>query len=153
MTTLQFVGRTAQLVAPRFGPGAGSGMVCYITNTPHPSMHTWSDTLPIYRQLADRLAAQLLDGEPPEGEAMPSVRSLASRYVINPLTVSRALQSLVDEGLVESRRGLGMYVQAGARQRLREAERERFLRHEWPELVARLKRLGLAPEDLTWEDR
>ena len=68
-------------------------------------MHTWSDTLPIYRQLADRLAAQLLDGEPPEGGAMPSVRALASRYLINPLTVSRALQSLVDDGLVESRRG------------------------------------------------
>jgi GntR family transcriptional regulator len=116
-------------------------------------MHTWSDTLPIYRQLADRLAAQLLDGEPPEGEAMPSVRALASRYLINPLTVSRALQSLVDEGLVESRRGLGMYVQAGARQRLHRAERERFLRQEWPALVERLKRLGLTPDDLHWEDR
>jgi len=114
-------------------------------------MHTWSDTLPIYRQLADRLAAQLLDGEPPEGEAMPSVRALASRYLINPLTVSRALQSLVDEGLVESRRGLGMYVQAGARQRLRRSERERFLQEEWPRLAARLKRLGITPNDLDWE--
>jgi GntR family transcriptional regulator len=114
-------------------------------------MHTWSDTLPIYRQLADRLAAQLLDGEPPEGEAMPSVRSLASRYLINPLTVSRALQSLVDDGLVESRRGIGMYVQAGARQRLRKSERERFLQEEWPQLAARLKRLGITPNDLDWE--
>lgn len=128
-------------------------MVCYITNTPASPMHTWSDTVPIYRQLADRLAAQLLDGEPPEGEAMPSVRALAGRYLINPLTVSRALQSLVDDGLVESRRGLGMYVQAGARQRLRDAERERFLRQEWPALKARLKRLGLSPGDLSWEDR
>ncbi len=116
-------------------------------------MHpTWSDTAPIYRQLADRLAGQLLDGEPPEGEAMPSVRTLASRYLINPLTVSRALQSLVDEGLLESRRGLGMYVQPGARQRLRLSERERFLAHEWPALVARLRRLGLGPHDLDWED-
>jgi GntR family transcriptional regulator len=114
-------------------------------------MHTWSDSQPIYRQLADRLAAQLLDGDPPEGGAMPSVRALASTYLINPLTVSRALQSLVDEGLVESRRGLGMYVQAGARRRLRETERERFLREEWPRLVARLKRLGIAPEDLDWQ--
>lgn len=114
-------------------------------------MHTWSDTAPIYRQLADRLAAQLLDGEPPEGEAMPSVRALASRYLINPLTVSRALQSLVDDGLVESRRGVGMYVQSGARQRLREAERERFLQHEWPALAARLRRLGIQPDELDWE--
>ncbi|MED5621545.1 GntR family transcriptional regulator [Ideonella sp. BN130291] len=114
-------------------------------------MHTWSDTLPIYRQLADRLAAQLLDGEPPEGEAMPSVRALASRYLINPLTVSRALQSLVDDGLVESRRGIGMYVQSGARQRLRKSERERFLQEEWPQLAARLKRLGITPNDLDWE--
>jgi GntR family transcriptional regulator len=114
-------------------------------------MHTWSDALPIYRQLADRLAAQLLDGEPPEGAPMPSVRALASRYLINPLTVSRALQSLADDGIVEARRGLGMYVQPGARQRLRESERERFLREEWPELAAKLKRLGIRPEDLNWE--
>ena len=113
-------------------------------------MHTWSDALPIYRQLADRLAAQLLDGEPPEGEAMPSVRALASRYLINPLTVSRALQSLADEGLVESRRGLGMYVRAGARQRLRRSERERFLQEEWPRLAQRLRRLGITPNDLDW---
>ncbi|WP_310735313.1 GntR family transcriptional regulator [Mitsuaria sp. TWR114] len=73
-------------------------------------MHSWNDQAPIYQQLADRLASQLLDGDPPEGEALPSVRALASQYLINPLTVSRALQALVDEGLVESRRGLGMYV-------------------------------------------
>lgn len=114
-------------------------------------MPPWSDTSPIYRQLADRLAAQLLEGEPPEGEPMPSVRALASRYLINPLTVSRALQSLVDDGLVEPRRGVGMYVQAGARQRLRQSERERFLREEWPQLVARLRRLGIRPEELNWE--
>jgi GntR family transcriptional regulator len=114
-------------------------------------MHAWSESQPIYRQLADRLAAQLLDGQPPEGEALPSVRALASRYLINPLTVSRALQALVDEGLVESRRGLGMYVQAGARSRLLRSERDRFLEHEWPQLRARLKRLGIGPDDLHWE--
>jgi GntR family transcriptional regulator len=126
-------------------------MVCYISNTPGAPMSTWNDAAPIYRQLADRLAAQLLDGEPREGEPMPSVRALASRYLINPLTVSRALQSLADDGLVETRRGLGMYVQPGARQRLRSSERERFLRDEWPELVARLRRLGIGPNDLNWE--
>ena len=116
-------------------------------------MQTWSDSQPIYRQLADRLAAQLLDGHPPEGEALPSVRALASRYLINPLTVSRALQSLADEGLVEPRRGLGMYVQAGAAERLRRSERERFLRQEWPRLAERLHRLGITPDDLDWEVR
>ena len=73
-------------------------------------MHTWNETTPIYRQLADRLTGQLLAGDPPEGEAMPSVRVLAGQYLINPLTVGRALQMLVDDGLVESRRGVGMYV-------------------------------------------
>lgn len=114
-------------------------------------MHSWSDNQPIYRQLADRLAAHLLDGQPPEGEAMPSVRTLASRYLINPLTVQRALQTLADDGLVESRRGVGMYVQAGARRRLRESERRRFLREEWPQLARRLKQLGIGPNDLDWE--
>ncbi|ALV08929.1 GntR family transcriptional regulator [Roseateles depolymerans] len=115
-------------------------------------MHSWNDHAPIYQQLADQLAAQLLDGDPHEGDAMPSVRALASRYVINPLTVSRALQSLVDEGLLESRRGMGMYVRSGARHRLLQAEREHFLRDEWPRLREKLHRLGLGPEDLRWED-
>jgi len=128
-------------------------MVCYISNTPQwRHMPTWNDHTPIYRQLAGRLAGQLLDGDPPEGEAMPSVRTLASRYVINPLTVTRALQSLVDEGLVESRRGVGMYVQPGARQRLKQVERARFLNEEWPRIVARLRQLGLKPGDLKWEE-
>ncbi|MDN3918794.1 GntR family transcriptional regulator [Roseateles violae] len=116
-------------------------------------MHTWNDSAPIYQQLADRLAVQLLDGAPPEGEAMPSVRNLASQYLINPLTVSRALQALVDNGLVESRRGMGMYVVAGARQRLLRSERERFLQKEWPALRAKLRRLGLRPDDLNWEEQ
>ena len=114
-------------------------------------MHTWNETTPIYRQLADRLTGQLLAGDPPEGEAMPSVRTLAGQYLINPLTVGRALQMLVDDGLVESRRGVGMYVQSGARARLRRSERERFLKHEWPLLRARLLQLGIDADQLNWD--
>jgi GntR family transcriptional regulator len=116
-------------------------------------MQTWDQKQPIYQQLADLLAAQLLDGDPVEGEAMPSVRALASRYLLNPLTVNRALQALGDEGLVESRRGLGMYVTTGARERLRTVERERFLKGEWPRLRERLRRLGIGAEQLDWEER
>ncbi|MFY7856323.1 MAG: GntR family transcriptional regulator [Rubrivivax sp.] len=115
-------------------------------------MQDWHDRQPIYQQLADRLAAQLLDGDPPEGQAMPSVRTLASQYLLNPLTVNRALQALGDEGLLESRRGLGLYVTSGARERLRRSERQRFLQDEWPLLKARLRRLGLGPAQLEWED-
>ena len=115
-------------------------------------MQTWDHKLPIYQQLADQQAARLLDGDPAEGEALPSVRALASRYLINPLTVSRALQALGDEGLVETRRGLGIYVRPGARERLRRTERERFLNDEWPRLRDRLRRLGLGPQQLNWED-
>jgi GntR family transcriptional regulator len=115
-------------------------------------MTPWDDRQPIYQQLAERLAAQLLDGEPPEGEAMPSVRMLAGRYLLNPLTVNRALQALGDEGLLETRRGLGLYVRPGARQRLLTSERRRFLDVEWPQLRERLKRLGISREQLPWED-
>lgn len=113
--------------------------------------HPWNDTAPIYRQLAQQLAGHLLDGEPPEGQPMPSVRALAQQYLINPLTVSRALQSLVDEGFLEPRRGLGKYVTEGARQRLMMSEREAFLRDEWPVLRERLRRLGLGAKNLNWE--
>ncbi len=127
-------------------------MVCYLSNTPATPMTTWDDRQPIYQQLADRLAAGLLDGQPAEGQAMPSVRALAGEHLLNPLTVSRALQALADAGLVESRRGLGMYVRQGARERLRALERDRFLQHEWPRLRARLRRLDIQPEQLSWED-
>jgi len=116
-------------------------------------MQTWDQKQPIYQQLADVLAAELLDGQPPEGQAMPSVRVLAGRYLLNPLTVNRALQALGDKGLLESRRGLGLYVTAGARERLRAVERDRFLRTEWPRLRERLRRLGVDAEQLNWEDR
>ena len=114
-------------------------------------MQTWDPHLPIYQQLADRLAAQLLDGELTEGEAMPSVRVLASRYLLNPLTVNRALQALGDDGLLETRRGLGFYVRPGALAQLKHAERQRFLSRDWPLLRARLRRLGLSATDLNWE--
>ena len=115
-------------------------------------MTSWDDRQPIYQQLADLLAARLLDGQPPEGEALPSVRALASEHLLNPLTVQRALQALADAGLVETRRGLGVFVQTGARERLKAAERERFLQTEWPRLRERLKRLDIHIEQLSWEN-
>lgn len=115
-------------------------------------MPTWDQQGPIYQQLAALLSARLLDGDPPEGEPMPSVRNLAGRYLLNPLTVARALQQLGDDGLLESRRGLGLYVRPGARERLRRAERQRFMKDEWPRLRARLKRLGIGATELNWED-
>ena len=116
-------------------------------------MPTWDDRLPIYQQLADLLAAALLDGQPADGEPMPSVRALASRYLLNPLTVNRALQALAEQGLLEARRGLGLYVTAGARQRLLESERRRFLDDEWPRLRERLRRLEIGAEQLSWEEQ
>ncbi|MDT7834670.1 GntR family transcriptional regulator [Aquabacterium sp. OR-4] len=113
---------------------------------------TWDHRAPIYQQLAERLAARLLDGEIAEGQAMPSVRALSGQYLLNPLTVSRALAALGEAGLLESRRGLGLYVRPGARQNLRHSERQRFLHTEWPPLRERLRRLDIAPADLTWED-
>ena len=128
-------------------------MVCYLTNTPDgtANMSTWDDRQPIYQQLADLLAAQLLEGQPEEGDAMPSVRVLATRHLLNPLTVQRALQALGDEGLLEHRRGLGLFVTIGAHARLRAAERQRFLETEWPRLRERLSRLGIGAEQLQWE--
>ncbi len=128
-------------------------MVCYISNTPlpgAPTMPSWDQRQPIYQQLADLLAAQLLDGDPPEGQPMPSVRALAAQYLLNPLTVNRALQALGDAGLLENRRGLGLFVTAGARERLKASERERFLQAEWPRLRERLRRLGIGAEQLNW---
>lgn len=105
--------------------------------------HAWSDTTPIYRQLRDRVVAMILDGDLGEGDAVPSVRQVAVDYQVNPLTVSKAYQDLVDEELLEKRRGLGLFVREGTRERLLAMERERFLREEWPPLKARIARLGL----------
>lgn len=109
---------------------------------------TWNDSVPIYRQLRDRVVAMILDGALNEGDALPSVRQVAADFQINPLTVSKAYQELVDESLVEKRRGLGMYVIEGARASLLGSERERFLQDEWPALRDRILRMGLDLETL-----
>ena len=108
----------------------------------------WNDNTPIYRQLRDRVVAMILDGVLKQGDALPSVRQVAADFQINPITVSKAYQELVDENLVEKRRGLGMYVTEGARSALLKSERERFLHEEWPPLYARLERMGLDLETL-----
>jgi GntR family transcriptional regulator len=114
---------------------------------------TWNDNTPIYRQLRERVIAMILDGALKEGDALPSVRQVAADFQLNPITVSKAYQELVDENLVEKRRGLGMYVNDGARDALLKAERERFLTEEWPELRERLKRLGLDLHALVGSDK
>ena len=113
----------------------------------------WNDTTPIYRQLRDRVVAMILDGVLKQGEALPSVRQVAAEFQINPITVSKGYQALVDEGLVEKRRGLGMYVSEGAQAALLKSERERFLNEEWPALQARLQRMGLELATLMQTDR
>src|SRR5205085_8020910 len=108
----------------------------------------WNDSQPIYRQLRDRVVAMILDGLLNEGDPLPSVRNVAAEYRVNPLTVLKAYQELVAEQLVETRRGLGMFVNAGAPDLLLKAERERFLRDEWPRLAASIERLGLTHKEL-----
>ncbi len=108
----------------------------------------WDDSQPIYRQLRDRVVAMMLEGVLKEGEALPSVRQVATEYRLNPLTVLKAYQQLADEGLVEKRRGLGMFVAPGAGGALLKDERERFLANEWPRIHATIQRLGLSAETL-----
>ena len=108
----------------------------------------WNDGQPIYRQLQDRVVAMILDGGLGEGDPLPSVRTVAAETRVNPLTVLKAYQQLADAGYVESRRGLGMFVTAGAKTLLAEGERERFLRDEWPRIRATIKRLGLNVDEL-----
>jgi GntR family transcriptional regulator len=108
----------------------------------------WNDAQPIYRQLRDRVVAMILDGFLNEGDPLPSVRIVAADYRVNPLTVLKGYQELVDEELVESRRGVGMFVKPGARKLLLEAERKKFLAEEWPQVRTRMQRLGLKPEEL-----
>jgi DNA-binding transcriptional regulator YhcF (GntR family) len=108
----------------------------------------WNDKQPIYRQLRGLVVAMILDGVLKEGDALPSVRTVAAEYRVNPLTVLKSFQQLADEGLVEARRGLGMFINAGARDMLLKAERERFLGSEWPRISETIRRLGLTPEEL-----
>lgn len=108
----------------------------------------WNDSQPIYRQLRDRVVAMILDAILKEGDPLPSVRSVAADYRVNPLTVLKAYQELVDAQLVETRRGLGMFVRAGARDLLLKGERQKFLTEEWPRLAATIQRLGLTQKEL-----
>ena len=103
----------------------------------------WNDSQPIYWQLKERTIAMILDGTLEEGVALPSVRTVASDFQLNPITVSKSYQALVDEELVEKRRGLGMFVREGARKKLTQSEREKFLSEEWPAMVTRIHQLGL----------
>lgn len=108
----------------------------------------WTDDQPIYRQLKDKVVASIVDGAFKEGDALPSVRSVAADLQINPITASKAYQELVMEGLVEKRRGLGMYVVDGAKDKLLDAERTRFLEEEWPRVMDTIRRLGLDADSL-----
>ncbi len=108
----------------------------------------WNDGLPIYRQLRDRVVDMILDGVLKEGDPLPSVRNVAAENRVNPLTVLKAYQELVGEELVETRRGLGMFVKAGAREALLQDERQRFLADQWPRIAATIHRLGLSPQEL-----
>jgi GntR family transcriptional regulator len=108
----------------------------------------WNDHQPIYRQLRDRVVHMILDGALKEGDPLPSVRNVAAEYRVNPLTVLKAYQELVDEELVEKRRGLGMFVKTGARNRLLHGERQKFLSEHWPRVHATIQRLGLDPKEL-----
>jgi GntR family transcriptional regulator len=111
-------------------------------------MHEWNDSQPIYRQLRDRVVAMILDGVLNEGDPLPSVRNVAAEYRVNPLTVLKAYQQLVGEDLVETKRGLGMFVKLGARNSLLKGERQKFLAEQWPRVAATIQRLGLTPKEL-----
>jgi len=113
----------------------------------------WNDARPIYRQLRDRVVAMILDGDLREGEALPSVRTVSAEYRVNPLTVLKGYQQLVDEGLVETRRGLGMFVKENAAAMLLRGERQRFLNEEWPRVRETIERLGLTLEELMESSR
>ena len=108
----------------------------------------WSDGQPIYRQLRDRVVAMILDGVLNEGDPLPSVRTVAAEYRVNPLTVLKSYQQLADEQLVEKRRGLGMFINTGARALLLQAERRKFLAEQWPRIHATIQRLGLTTREL-----
>jgi len=117
-------------------------------HTPNDVWHIMNSNRPVYLKLRDQIAAAIIDGAYPEGVMLPSVRALAAEQGANPLTVAKAYQQFQNDGLVEVQRGVGMYVVRGAAERLRAAEREAFLRQEWPEIRSRIERLGLNPTDL-----
>ena len=108
----------------------------------------WNDDQPIYRQLRDRVVAMILEGVLGDGDALPSVRNVAAEYRLNPLTVLKGYQELVDEGLVEKKRGRGMFINDGARKQLLKDERQHFIDKEWPKILERIDRLRLDTADL-----
>ena len=109
---------------------------------------SWNNKEPIYLQLRDRLVELIIDGVLNEGDALPSVRQISSEQRINPVTVSKAIQLLVDDELVEKRRGLGMFVVNGAKEKLTQDEKHKFLQEEWPQIAARIERLGIKIDEL-----
>ena len=113
----------------------------------------WNNKEPIYLQLRDRLVELIMDGVLVEGDALPSVCQISSEQRINPITVSKAMQILVDEELVEKKRGLGMYVLSGAKQKLSTQERRKFLEEEWPQIAERIERLGLSIDELVGTEK
>ena len=113
----------------------------------------WNENQPIYRQLRDKVVAMILEGTLAEGDALPSVRNVAADHTLNPLTVLKGYQQLVDEGLVEKKRGRGMFVTTGARSKLMKDERARFLEQEWPRVLTTIERLGLDASDLLKKPR
>ncbi|HEY9030985.1 MAG TPA: GntR family transcriptional regulator [Kangiella sp.] len=108
----------------------------------------WDDTQPIYLQLRDRVLNMILDGSLQEGDALPSVRNISAEYQLNPITVSKAYQLLVESELAEKRRGLGMFVIEGAKEKLLKQEREQFLTVEWPALLQKIERLQISLDEL-----
>ena len=112
----------------------------------------WNDSQPIYRQLRDRVVVMILDRVLAEGDPLPSVRTVAAEYRVNPLTVLKGYQQLVDEQLVETRRGRGMFINDGARALLLQGERQKFLGEQWPAIRATIHRLGLTPGELLGDE-
>jgi GntR family transcriptional regulator len=119
-----------------------------MTGLGHSMDPKWNEDLPIYRQLRDRVVAMILEGVLGDGDALPSVRNVAAEYRLNPLTVLKGYQELVDEGLVEKKRGRGMFVTDGAQKQLLKDERQRFIEKEWPQVVATIDRLGFVFDNL-----
>jgi len=111
-------------------------------------MVRWDDKLPIYLQLKEKISAAIIDGSLQEGVTLPSIRQVSADYQVNPITVSKAYQLLVDSGVIDKRRGVGMFVKDGAQAILLRAERSRFLSDEWPNIIQKIKRLGIAIEEL-----
>ena len=108
----------------------------------------WNDNQPIYLQLREKVIGLILDGVLKDGDALPSVRNVSAEYRVNPITVSKAYQTLVDDALITKKRGLGMFVEEGAKSKLLDSEKQKFIKHDWPEIVQRIQRLGLSADEL-----